>query len=174
MASGARLRLVSRTRMRLPVDGRDPQVVLPPLSGALRIEVDVEDGRVLAVRGDRNHVVSQGYLCVKGRELAEQHTHPARIRGARKRMPDGGFADIDFIYGVVETTTDVLPGVVSMAHARGGEPEPSVPSDLRRHPVRLRLLSPWGRPADEHGTCPRARATALCERKADRQCEDRE
>ena len=58
------------------------------------IEVDVEDGRVLAVRGDRNHVVSQGYLCVKGRELAEQHTHPARIRGARKRMPDGGFADI--------------------------------------------------------------------------------
>ena len=28
------------------------------------IEVDVEDGRVLAVRGDRNHVVSQGYLCV--------------------------------------------------------------------------------------------------------------
>ncbi len=114
--------------MRLPVDGRDPQVVLPPLSRALRIEVDVEDGRVLAVRGDRNHVVSQGYLCVKGRELAEQHTHPARIRGARKRMPDGGFADIDFIYGGVETTTDVLPGVVSMAHARGGEPEPSVPS----------------------------------------------
>jgi len=29
----------------------------------------------------------------------------------------------DFIYGVVESTTDVLPGVVSMAHARGGEPE---------------------------------------------------
>src|SRR5262249_1626019 len=28
----------------------------------------------------------------------------------------------DFIYGVVESTTDVLPGVVSMAHARGGEP----------------------------------------------------
>jgi anaerobic selenocysteine-containing dehydrogenase len=32
-------------------------------------------------------------------------------------------SDHDFIYGVVETTTDVLPGVVSMAHARGGEPE---------------------------------------------------
>ena len=58
------------------------------------IEVDVEDGRVLAVRGDRNHVVSQGYLCVKGRALAEQHTHAARIRGVRKRMPEGGFADI--------------------------------------------------------------------------------
>ena len=32
-------------------------------------------------------------------------------------------SDHDFIYGVAEATTDVLPGVVSMAHARGGEPE---------------------------------------------------
>jgi hypothetical protein len=114
------------------------------------IEVDVEDGRVLAVRGDRDHVVSQGYLCVKGRELAEQHTHPSRLRGANRRTPDGGFVDVtseaamdevatrlsaiiarhgpggrhhDFIYGVAEATTDVRPGVVSMAHARGGEPE---------------------------------------------------
>jgi anaerobic selenocysteine-containing dehydrogenase len=32
-------------------------------------------------------------------------------------------SDHDFIYGVAEATTDVQPGVVSMAHARGGEPE---------------------------------------------------
>jgi anaerobic selenocysteine-containing dehydrogenase len=32
-------------------------------------------------------------------------------------------SDHDFIYGVAETTVDVQPGVVSMAHARGGEPE---------------------------------------------------
>ena len=53
------------------------------------IEVDVEDGRVVAVRGDREHVVSQGYLCVKGRELPAQHTHPARLRGAGNGAPDG-------------------------------------------------------------------------------------
>jgi anaerobic selenocysteine-containing dehydrogenase len=35
-------------------------------------------------------------------------------------------SDHDFIYGVAEATTDVLPGVVSMAHARGGEPERDV------------------------------------------------
>src|SRR4029453_4592971 len=52
------------------------------------IEGDVEDGRVVEVRGDREHVVSQGYLCVKGRELAEQHTSPERVPGARKRAPD--------------------------------------------------------------------------------------
>src|SRR5260370_8552854 len=90
MASGARLRLGC---------GRRPMVetyrsfcrLCHALCG---IEVDVEDGRVLAVRGDREHAVSQGYLCVKGRALAEHHTHPARIRGARKRMPDAGFAEI--------------------------------------------------------------------------------
>ncbi len=32
-------------------------------------------------------------------------------------------SDHDFIYGVAEATTDVLPGVVSMAHARGDVPE---------------------------------------------------
>ncbi len=30
-------------------------------------EVDVEDNRVLAVRGDPDNAVTQGYTCVKGR-----------------------------------------------------------------------------------------------------------
>src|SRR5262249_17597822 len=29
----------------------------------------------------------------------------------------------DFVYAVAEAARDILPGVVSMAHARGGEPE---------------------------------------------------
>src|SRR5215813_8421943 len=58
------------------------------------IEVDVEDGRVLDVRGDKRHPVSQGYLCVKGKELAAQHVHPERLRGAKKRMADGTFVDL--------------------------------------------------------------------------------
>ncbi|MFI5364026.1 MAG: molybdopterin-dependent oxidoreductase [Candidatus Binatia bacterium] len=58
------------------------------------IEVDVDDNRVLAVRGDKDHVVSQGYLCVKGRELLAQHTHPERLRDASKRQLDGTFGAI--------------------------------------------------------------------------------
>ena len=58
------------------------------------IEIDVEDGHVLAVRGDKRHPVSQGYLCVKGRELAAQHAHPERLRGAKKRTADGTFVDL--------------------------------------------------------------------------------
>jgi anaerobic selenocysteine-containing dehydrogenase len=58
------------------------------------IELDVEDGRPVAVRGDRDHPVSQGYLCVKGRELIAQHTHPDRLRGAKQRRVDGTFEDV--------------------------------------------------------------------------------
>jgi anaerobic selenocysteine-containing dehydrogenase len=58
------------------------------------IEVDLEDGRPVAVRGDRDDPMSRGYMCVKGRQLIEQHAHPERLRGSRKRMPDGTFAPI--------------------------------------------------------------------------------
>ena len=58
------------------------------------IEVDIADGRALAVRGDRDHPVSRGYLCPKGRALLEQHDHPDRLRGSRRRRPDGTFAPI--------------------------------------------------------------------------------
>ena len=79
------------------------------------IEVDVEDGRVLAVRGDRAHVVSQGYLCVKGRELPAQHTHPSRLRGARKRTPGGAFVDV-----ASETAMDEVAARLSELIARDG------------------------------------------------------
>ncbi len=58
------------------------------------IEVDVDDGRVVDVRGDKSHPISQGYLCVKGRELPDQHEHPARLRGARRRTATGAFEDV--------------------------------------------------------------------------------
>jgi len=58
------------------------------------IEVDVDANRPVAVRGDRSHPISQGYLCVKGKELIAQHDHPERLRGALKRTSDGAFEAI--------------------------------------------------------------------------------
>ena len=79
------------------------------------IEVDVEDGRVVAVRGDRDHVVSQGYLCVKGRELAAQHTHPSRLRGTKRRTADGTFVDV-----ASETALDEVASRLAALIARDG------------------------------------------------------
>ncbi|UCD85417.1 MAG: molybdopterin-dependent oxidoreductase, partial [Deltaproteobacteria bacterium] len=57
------------------------------------IEVDVEDNRVLAVRGDPDNAVSQGYTCLKGRAEIERIYHPKRLLSSRKRI-DNSWTDI--------------------------------------------------------------------------------
>ena len=58
------------------------------------IEVDVENDRVLAVRGDPDNAVSQGYTCMKGRAEVERIYHPDRLLSSKKRV-EGGWEDID-------------------------------------------------------------------------------
>jgi anaerobic selenocysteine-containing dehydrogenase len=53
------------------------------------LEVDVEHGRVLAVRGDRENAVSQGYSCEKGRAEVERIYHPDRLLAPQKRVGAG-------------------------------------------------------------------------------------
>ena len=43
------------------------------------ILVDVAGEEVIRVRGDRDHPLSQGYTCAKGRALPAMHHHPRRI-----------------------------------------------------------------------------------------------
>jgi len=57
------------------------------------IEVDVEDNRVLAVRGDPDNAASQGYTCLKGRTEMERIYHPDRLLSSRKRV-NGNWQDI--------------------------------------------------------------------------------
>lgn len=59
------------------------------------IEVDVEDGKPIAVRGDTEDPVYGGYTCIKGRQLPEQYTTPARVDRSLKRKSDGDFEVID-------------------------------------------------------------------------------
>ncbi len=44
------------------------------------LAISVRDGRVLRVRGDRDDVLSAGYLCPKGVALGELHDDPDRLR----------------------------------------------------------------------------------------------
>ncbi len=68
------------------------------------IEVDVEDNTVLAVRGDRENAVSQGYTCVKGRAEMERLYHSQRLLSAQKQS-GGVWEDIGF-----ETALDEIAG----------------------------------------------------------------
>ena len=58
------------------------------------ILVQIEDGRAVNVTGDPSNEVYQGYTCVKGRALPEQHNHPDRLLHSLRRMPDGKFEPI--------------------------------------------------------------------------------
>src|SRR4051794_4212382 len=49
------------------------------------VELD-QDGRPAAIRGDRQHPVSRGFLCPRGRTAIEYHEHPKRLRYPLKRV----------------------------------------------------------------------------------------
>lgn len=50
------------------------------------LEVDVEGGRVTAIRPDKAHVVSKGYSCVKGIHFDKVQHSPDRITAPMKRV----------------------------------------------------------------------------------------
>jgi len=53
------------------------------------IAVDVEDGKVVGVRGDDDDPFSRGHVCPKAPALAELHEDPDRLRAPLLRTADG-------------------------------------------------------------------------------------
>ena len=47
------------------------------------VHIDGDSDRVLQVHGDRDHPVSAGYTCAKGRALPQLHHHPLLPNGNR-------------------------------------------------------------------------------------------
>ena len=85
------------------------------------VVVDVDDGRVVAVRGDRDHPLSHGFTCVKGRNLGPIHHDPHRFVRSQRRRADGSFepvgasAAIDEIGGrLLEITGEHGPDSVGL------------------------------------------------------------
>lgn len=53
------------------------------------LEVDVEDGRVVDVRPDTDHVTTDGFGCIKGLRQHEMYDGPDRLLHPLKRVGDG-------------------------------------------------------------------------------------
>ena len=69
------------------------------------MEVDVTLGRVTAVRGVADDPLFAGYTCIKGRQIPEQMSHPARIRQSLRRRADGTFEEV--------SSTDALDAIAA-------------------------------------------------------------
>ncbi len=58
------------------------------------ILVDLDGEQVVAVRGDKDHPISKGYTCPKGRALGQMHHHEQRIEQPLMRQADGTLAPV--------------------------------------------------------------------------------
>jgi anaerobic selenocysteine-containing dehydrogenase len=66
------------------------------------LRVDVEDGRIVAVRGDETNPITRGYLCNKAFAISHYVEHGDRVRHPLRRQPDGSFEAIDWDTAVSE------------------------------------------------------------------------
>ncbi len=99
------------------------------------IEVDVEDNRVLAVRGDPDNAVSRGYTCLKGRAEVERIYHPDRLLSSKKRV-NGRRVDIP-----TEQALDEIAGKLQAIVAEHGPR--SVATFLGCGAHRTSASGPW-------------------------------
>lgn len=53
------------------------------------VAIEVEDGRVVSIRGDRDDPFSRGHICPKGVALQDVHADPDRIRHPLRRTSNG-------------------------------------------------------------------------------------
>src|SRR5687768_8599530 len=60
------------------------------------IEVEVEEGRLLKVRGDEAHPISLGYLCQKAARLDFYQNNEDRLEHPMRRRSDGTYERISW------------------------------------------------------------------------------
>lgn len=81
------------------------------------IVVQVEDGRLARIRGDKAHPGSQGYTCNKALRLDHYQNNRARLTSPMRRRPDGTFEQIDWDTAIVE----IAEGFKHIRDAYGGD-----------------------------------------------------
>lgn len=91
------------------------------------LEVDVQMGRVSAVRGVPDDPLFGGYTCIKGRQLPDQIAHPARLTATQRRRPDGTFESIgssDALDDIAARLADIIqrcgPNAIASYTGTGG------------------------------------------------------
>ncbi len=64
------------------------------------MNIEVEDNKVIRVRGDKEHPVSQGYSCAMGQHSMCVQEDSRRLHAAQQRQADGSFQDVALDYAL--------------------------------------------------------------------------
>ena len=81
------------------------------------IEVQTEGGHITRVRADKNHPVSQGYLCEKAQRMDAYQQGRDRLSSPMRRRPDGSYEAIDWDTAISE----IAAKLAAVRDAHGGE-----------------------------------------------------
>ncbi len=77
----------------------------------------VEDGRLIQLRPDKEHPLSQGFACPKGIAFTDVQNDPDRVLHPLKRQPDGTFAHVSW----EDALTDISARLRRAVDSYGGE-----------------------------------------------------
>ena len=69
------------------------------------LEVQVEDGHLKKVRGDKQSQSSEGYLCQKAAKLDHYQNHSERLHKPLRKRPDGEFEEVEWDAVIAEIAT---------------------------------------------------------------------
>ncbi len=86
----------------LPLDALDLPTVCVLCSHNCGLRVDVEDGRISAVRADESSPISHGYVCNKAFSVGHYAHHAQRLEHPMRRLADCSFERISWDQAITE------------------------------------------------------------------------
>ncbi len=82
--------------------------ICPLCEASCGLEIDVDDGVVVQIRGDRSDVFSRGYICPKGTALKDLQYDPDRLRRPLVKRK-GAFVEVDYDEAFAEIERRLVP-----------------------------------------------------------------
>ncbi len=81
------------------------------------VTVQVDDRRLVKIRGDKDHPASQGYTCNKALRLDHYQSGGNRLTSPLRRRPDGSYEEIDWDTAIAE----IAEGFARVRDEHGGD-----------------------------------------------------
>jgi anaerobic selenocysteine-containing dehydrogenase len=81
------------------------------------LEVQTDGGRIIRIRGDKAHAISQGYVCEKSQRLDYYQNGGDRLDSPMRRRPDGAYERIDWPTAIRE----IAQKLATIRSQHGGE-----------------------------------------------------
>jgi anaerobic selenocysteine-containing dehydrogenase len=86
----------------LPLTANDLPSVCVLCSHNCGIRVDVEGGRIAAVRADETNPITRGYICNKAFSIRHYVDHAQRVQHPLRRRQGGGFERVSWETAIAE------------------------------------------------------------------------